>query len=509
MRYTYLHLAFTNNAVVNSGRVVRCTLLIQALFLVSALPGFARPAGGEAGITAIEHHAEADRIRLIVHLDRPVRFVAGTAVDPYRIFFDLQGARPAGVAAKTMVGDPTLQSVRVGQFQPGITRVVLDVGQALPYTASFQPDPPRLVIEISRFPVSAEAHQPAPPPSPVLPAVPTQPTAVSRVSAPAAVSAPPAIQQQPTNTIARADSKLSSRFGVAASGDFGTLMKAAQRGDAEAQFQIGDLYMTGQGVERDPAVAAAWYKAAAQQGHAVAASNLGVLYAEGRGVKQNDAEAADWFHKAADAGDPGGENNLGSMYLAGRGVPASDALGAKWIVAAAQQGAAEAQYALGTLYANGRGVAQDDDLAVKWLKAAAAQGYAPAQLLLGKLYVAGAGVPRDYAGAMRYFRSADTPEAWYQLGRLYQQGLGATASDNDAAMWWLRAAKRGVPEAQSALGSLYIKRDPVEAYSWFALAAASGDKEAAAAMKSLAPRLTAQQLAEARQRALDIVKAQP
>jgi TPR repeat protein len=123
------------------------------------------------------------------------------------------------------------------------------------------------------------------------------------------------------------------------------------------------------------------------------------------------------------------------------------------------------------------------------------------------MYVAGAGVPRDYAEAMRHFRSADTPQAWYQLGLLYQQGLGAPASDAEAAVWWLKAAERGSAEAQYAIGRLYLNRDPVAAYSWFALAAAAGDKEGVAAMKSLAPRLTAQQLAEAQQRALAIAKS--
>ncbi len=496
------------DVVVNFAPVVRRAVPIPttlAIFVFVALSAFAQIAGGEARVTAVEHQAAGDRMRVIVRFDRPVRFVEGTAVDPYRIFLDVQGTRPGGALGKTVVGDPVLQSIRVAQYQPGITRVVLDVGQPASYSVSFLPDPPQLVVEISRTAGLAQTRIVAPP-------VPAKPEvgATRPASVPAPIVPPPAPPaakvQAPTSPLAPADSKLASRFGAGANGDPGALLQAAQRGNPNAQFQMGDLYMTGHGVMRDPAAAAAWYRAAAQQGHPVAASNLGVLYAEGRGVQQSDAEAANWFRKAADAGDIGGENNLGSMYLAGRGVAPSDTLGAKWILAAAEHGAPEAQYALGTLYANGRGVARDDGQAVKWLKAAAAQGYAPAQVLMGKLYVAGASAPRDYAEAMRNFRSADTPEAWYQLGRLYQQGLGASASEADAAVWWLKAAERGLAEAQSALGRLYLTRDPVEAYSWFALAASSGDKEAVAAMNSLAPRLTAQQLVEAQQRALAIVK---
>jgi len=434
--------------VVNTAPAVRRVLAVPALlavFVFAGSPALAQMAGGEARVTAVEHQTAGDRILVVVHFDRPVRFVEGTAIDPYRIFFDLQATRPAeSLAAKTAVGDPILRDIRVAQYQPGITRVVLDMGQAAPYLATFLADPPRLMVEISRTSGSAQTRLAAPP-APTSPASPDHPKAANPVAAPTAMASSTVARAQAANTIASADSKLSSRFGAGANGDFGALMKAAQRGEAKAQFQIGGLYMTGHGVTSDPAVAAAWYKAAAQQGLAIAASNLGVLYAEGLGVPQSDAEAANWFRKAADAGDAGGENNLGSMYLAGRGVAASDSLGAKWIVAAAEQGAPEAQYALGTLYANGRGVARDDEQAVKWLKAAAAQGYAPAQLLMGKLYAAGAGVPRD----------------------------------------------------------------PVEAYCWFALAAASGDKEAAAAMNTLTPRLTSRQLVEAQQRALSIAKPRP
>ena len=495
------------------GCVVRLILLplaILTFFVLASGSAFAQMASGQAQVTAVEHQATVDRVRVVVHFDRPVRFVEGTAADPYRIFFDLQGTRPAdALAARTAVGDFPLRRIRVSQYQPGITRVVLDVDGPVPYSASFLADPPRLVVEISRTAAVAQSRivaAPAATPAATTPAVPRKPS--DSPVTPAAIPAPSAATAQvSTGSVAPSDSKLASRIGAAAFGDPDTVLQAAQRGDPNAQFQMGDMFMTGRGVQRDPAAAAAWYRAAAQQGYAAAAGNLGVLYANGWGVPQSDAEAVNWFRKAADAGDAGGENNLGSMYITGRGVEQSDALGAKWMSSAAQLGVPEAQYAFGTLYANGRGVPRDDAQAVKWLKAAAGQGYVPAQLVLGRMYVAGAGVPRDYAEAMRNFRSADTPEAWYQLGLMYQQGLGATASDAEAAVWWLKAAQRGLAEAQHAIGRLYLDRDPVEAYSWFALAAAAGHKESAAAMNSLAPRLTAQQLSEAQQRALAM--AQP
>ena len=494
--------------MLRSGPPLRTILSIfaTAIALVFCVCTASAPAAGQARITGVEYQP-GDHLRVIVSFDRPVRYVEGTAANPDRIFFDVQGTKPGGALAKIAVGDSVLQSIRVAEYQPGTTRIVLDVSQPTAYSASLQNNPPRLVVELSRTASTARSGSAAATPelsemrrtpAPTATAPPSssvagnQPRAASLASVAivtpgnAGNAAPQAAAAATVNTVpssgfatasfARADSKLASHFAGPANGEFTALMKAAQRGDPNAQFNLGDWYMTGQGgVPRDPSVAAAWYRAAAQKGHAIAASNLGVLYASGLGVQQSDTDAAEWFRRAAEAGDAGGQNNLGSMYLAGRGVEASDAIGAKWIIAAAQQNSPEAEYTLGTLYANGRGVAQDDDQAVKWLKAAAEQGYAPAQCVMGKLSSAGAGVPR---------------------------------SEADAAAWWQKAAEHGSAEAQSALGNLYLNRDPVQAYSWFALAASSGDKEAVAAMNSLAPRLTPQQLAEAQQRARIAIKPQ-
>ena len=60
---------------------------------------------------------------------------------------------------------------------------------------------------------------------------------------------------------------------------------------------------------------------AADQGNADAQFNLGVMYAEGRGVPRDDAEAARWYRCAADQGEAAAQFNLGLMYAKGEGVP--------------------------------------------------------------------------------------------------------------------------------------------------------------------------------------------
>jgi TPR repeat protein len=62
-----------------------------------------------------------------------------------------------------------------------------------------------------------------------------------------------------------------------------TILKVhAAKGDADAQNQIGLMLANGQGVTRDDASAAYWFRRAADFGHAKAQRNLDFLIANGR-----------------------------------------------------------------------------------------------------------------------------------------------------------------------------------------------------------------------------------
>ncbi|MGA2086912.1 MAG: tetratricopeptide repeat protein [Terracidiphilus sp.] len=81
-------------------------------------------------------------------------------------------------------------------------------------------------------------------------------------------------------------------YGVAA-------RKAAEQGDANAQFNLGASYDLGQGVPQDFAQAAFWYRKAAEQGNPNAQINLGAMYDYGQGVPQDYTEALFWLDVAA------------------------------------------------------------------------------------------------------------------------------------------------------------------------------------------------------------------
>lgn len=86
--------------------------------------------------------------------------------------------------------------------------------------------------------------------------------------------------------------------------------EAAEQGDAEAQYHLGNSYENGFDVTKDVAEAVKWYRKAAEHGYADAQSYLGFIYQFGVGVAEDVDEARKWYQKAADQGDEGSIEQL-------------------------------------------------------------------------------------------------------------------------------------------------------------------------------------------------------
>jgi N-acetylmuramoyl-L-alanine amidase len=102
-------------------------------------------------VTGIRHWSKPGSVRVAIDLQRGVKYDAQRIDHPDRIFFDLFDTKldPA-LAAKTFdVDEALLKKVRISQFKPRQTRVVLEVGSASDFQASLLSNPPRLVIDVS------------------------------------------------------------------------------------------------------------------------------------------------------------------------------------------------------------------------------------------------------------------------------------------------------------------------------------------------------------------------
>ena len=95
----------------------------------------------------------------------------------------------------------------------------------------------------------------------------------------------------------------------------------AERGDADAQFNLAQAYKLGRGVPVDLTRAADLYARAAKQGHVQAGDNYGLaLFELGKKV-----EAAEWLDKSAIRGEPRAQFVLGTMFFNG------DAVAKDWV----------------------------------------------------------------------------------------------------------------------------------------------------------------------------------
>lgn len=92
---------------------------------------------------------------------------------------------------------------------------------------------------------------------------------------------------------------------------------AANAGDAQAQFNLGQAYKLGRGVAVDMPMAENWYRKAALQGLPQAEANYGLaLFDQGK-----RADALPWLEKAVARGEPRAQLVLGTMLFNGDGVP--------------------------------------------------------------------------------------------------------------------------------------------------------------------------------------------
>ena len=88
-----------------------------------------------------------------------------------------------------------------------------------------------------------------------------------------------------------------------------TLAKA-EKGDADAQVDLGIAYYIGEGVVKNEAISVKWYRKAAEQGDATGQFFLGSSYQLGRGVVANKLIAYQWYLLASAQGDETARENL-------------------------------------------------------------------------------------------------------------------------------------------------------------------------------------------------------
>jgi TPR repeat protein len=113
------------------------------------------------------------------------------------------------------------------------------------------------------------------------------------------------------------------------------IREQAEAGDAEAQYQLGEMFYRGRDVPKDMSAAIKWFRKAAAQGNASAQTFLAAL--------QGDADAQ---YRLGEEN----RNHHGNFGFEVYFSPGALAEALKWYRMAAEQGHADAQFQLAVMY---------------------------------------------------------------------------------------------------------------------------------------------------------------
>lgn len=190
---------------------------------------------------------------------------------------------------------------------------------------------------------------------------------------------------------------------------FDEQLQKARAGDTYAQYEVGIMYLKGQGVAESREQAVEWLKTAAQAGSEQAAGKL-------RRMDEQQDKFSE-LHKQATAGDAESQYELGMMYLKGRGVEKDETRARAWLGKASERGYEKAVTRLGILHYRGEGGPVSHAQAYALFDRVKDESVL-AQYYLGEMYAAGEGVEQDYGSAIAWYQKAADGGFSRALGRI-------------------------------------------------------------------------------------------
>jgi len=189
-------------------------------------------------------------------------------------------------------------------------------------------------------------------------------------------------------------------------GDFNAayalLRQEADRGNSDAEVNLGYLYARGQGVAPNQAEAFHLYDLSAQQGNGEGMNALGYKYQFGTGIKPDIPQAIRWYCAALHRGNPRAMNNLALMLDTGKDVPRDLAAARDLWQQSIDHGDVNGMYNLGLSLLRYPSQPDDKQVGTRWIVEAANRGQIGAQQLLRQNGYRGA-LPAviDFSGQMR------------------------------------------------------------------------------------------------------------
>lgn len=299
--------------------------------------------------------------------------------------------------------------------------------------------------------------------------------------------------------------------------------KASTEGIVEGQTNLAILYMTGDGVPRDPEKAEELFLRAASQGDGFAMNKLGDIYTDGVDMPIDYQKGIYWYQKAVEHQDVDAMIILGVRYLRGIGVsedlyraqvlfrmaakrnhpeginyyarmlldqaePEKHQEGVRWLRENAKHGDAYSMFLLARCYEKGRGIKRDEKEAISWYLFSSSRGFSGAKIELGKLVARGiikAPSLEDEVGWLKEAIADGDLHAGFRLGNYYLHGYETMESNTtEAVRLFQQGAERSFSDSQMVLSHLYadgkvVEKSPEKAAYWAKQALENGNAEAA------------------------------
>lgn len=245
------------------------------------------------------------------------------------------------------------------------------------------------------------------------------------------------------------------------------------------EYKIGREFLFGTDeVQQDFSVALIRLIAEAQKGNILAVYDLGRIYSSGLGVDKNLEVAHEYYVKAL-AGFNEVESQkswkyteyrIGKMVASGIGTEQDYQKAAEWFELSAEKKYKYAQYSLGALYHRGQGVGKDMDKAFELYLKSAKQGFPYADFEVAKMFRDGIGTDKDESKSGQHFKkafqgfellekSSHDDKIQYRLGWMLQNGVGTDQDIPRAKEYYAKSEKLGNIFSGFALAKLILKEE--------------------------------------------------
>jgi TPR repeat protein len=271
-----------------------------------------------------------------------------------------------------------------------------------------------------------------------------------------------------------------------------------KRGCAKAQLFLGKCYARGLlGMRQDERKAFKLFHQSAKQGTLPEAClQVGMCYEVGLGVGQNVPKSLKYYRKAADGGHVEAMYRLGSYLMNHRRAEVMDKEGEYYIRQAARANHVKALHELGLALVKGAFTEQEKIGAFKMFEKAAELGYAPAQFEIAQCFEYGwIGCDQCEQESLTWYLASATQgygPAELALSRWYKGGHDTVLAANDAKAfdYAMKAADKGIPEAEYLVGVFYetgsgVQQNYTEAKRWYMRSASQSYHKAVSRLSQL------------------------